>query len=186
MEPELEDICRQFDLVKADAARLVHGLSDGQLTWRPREGAWSIIENIAHLNSVDGQDLGALFREIKLARKNGVTGSGPFKYHFLSKWFLRLLEPPVKMKVKAPKGYVPPAQPDPRETLLEYERIRNDLSYLAKEADGLHLARIMIPSPISRWIKLSLGQRLRLIAAHNRRHLWQAWNVRNEPTFPSS
>jgi hypothetical protein len=34
-------------------------------------------------------------------------------------------------------------------------------------------------------LKFTLGQAFRLLAAHERRHLWQARNVRNAPNFPA-
>ena len=51
-------------------------------------------------------------------------------------------------------------------------------------ADGLDLGGIRMSSPISRRFKMSLGQWFAFLAAHERRHLWQAWQVRKDPAFP--
>lgn len=185
MEPELEELRKQLTSIREDEDKLTSGLSDAQLTWRPAETAWSITECLAHLISVDGQDVAMLFREISLARKNGITGKGPFRYGWLSGKFVKSLEPPAKFKFKAPKAYVPPPQPDPRETILEFRRLQNDLHYLVGQADGLDLAKIKVPTPVSKWIKFSLGRRLQVLTAHDRRHLYQAWQVRNHPSFPA-
>jgi hypothetical protein len=51
------------------------------------------------------------------------------------------------------------------------------------QAEGLDLARIRTISPVNRLIRLPLGAYLQFILAHDRRHLWQARQVRNAPGF---
>ena len=43
-----------------------------------------------------------------------------------------------------------------------------------RQANGLDLARARVSSPVARWLRLSLGSGFALMAAHERRHLWQA------------
>jgi hypothetical protein len=58
--------------------------------------------------------------------------------------------------------------------------LQSQLTLLAQSADGLDLARIKVPTPISRLIRLSLGMTFAQVAAHERRHLDQAWRVRKQ------
>jgi hypothetical protein len=51
-------------------------------------------------------------------------------------------------------------------------------------ASGLRLSKIKVNSPASPLIKLTLEEAIALMAAHERRHLWQARQVRNHPDFP--
>jgi hypothetical protein len=37
---------------------------------------------------------------------------------------------------------------------------------------------------VSKWFTLSLGQYLALHAAHEQRHLWQARQIKEDPSFP--
>jgi hypothetical protein len=55
------------------------------------------------------------------------------------------------------------------------------LTELIQEADGLDLARAKTPFG---WFKMPLGAFLTHVTTHNRRHLWQAEQVRNDPNFP--
>ena len=48
-----------------------------------------------------------------------------------------------------------------------------------RAADGLDLRRVKVVTPISRWVKLSLGMAFAQTAAHERRHLEQSRRVRN-------
>jgi hypothetical protein len=46
-----------------------------------------------------------------------------------------------------------------------------------RQASGLDLARARVSSPAARWLTMSLGSGFALMAAHERRHLWQARRV---------
>jgi hypothetical protein len=46
-----------------------------------------------------------------------------------------------------------------------------------RQANGLDLARAYVSSPAAAWLRFSLGSGFDLMAAHERRHLWQARNV---------
>ncbi len=50
-------------------------------------------------------------------------------------------------------------------------------------ADGLDLARVRVISPVSRCFRLPLGAYFAFVMAHDRRHLWQARQVRTLPGF---
>lgn len=185
MQPRIASWNEQFEAIRNDATSLTAGLSDAQLLWRPHPSTWSIAENLAHLNSIDGQDLPQFFKVITQSRKEGRTAEGPFRWNWFERWFIGTVEPPFKMKVKAPRKYQPQSSFQPREVVLEFLRIQHDLAYLIREADGLDLKNIKVVSPAAKWLKMSLGARIDLIAAHDRRHLWSARRVRETNEFPS-
>lgn len=186
MDPQLESLRKQLEAIRNDADALVKGLSDRQLQWCPKAGAWSIVQCLAHLSSIDGQELPQLFREITAGRKNGIVAAGPFLWNWFERWFISTVDPPFKLKVPAPKKYRPATIFNARETILEFQRVQHDLAYLVAEADGLDLKEIKVVSPVAKWIRMSIGARLDLIAAHDRRHLWQARRVVAHPNFPKT
>ncbi len=47
-------------------------------------------------------------------------------------------------------------------------------------AEGIDLARVKVRSPVLWLLRLSLGQWFALIAGHQKRHLWQAGQVKRE------
>jgi hypothetical protein len=61
--------------------------------------------------------------------------------------------------------------------------IHDQLLELILKSNGLDLARIKVGTLFPR-VKFSLGQRFALLAAHDRRHLRQGWEVRRQPNFP--
>ncbi len=104
---ELDEYARQFTEARADARRLTSGLSREQFNWRPATGRWSVAECIVHL-TVTGRQLCAKMRgAIALGRSRGLTGTGPFEYGWLSRWFESSMEPPPRRRMPTVKVFAP-------------------------------------------------------------------------------
>lgn len=178
--PELEGYRQQYEALKRDAAELLDGLTEAQFNWRASPGRWSIAECLVHLNLTARLYLPLIEGAISRARSRQLFGQGPFRHGFLVNWFIRMNEPPVKLKVKAPKIFVPPPDQPLDQVASDFMALQDELLSLINESSGLHLSRIKVASPVSRFFKTSLGQCFAFHAAHERRHLWQARQVRNE------
>jgi len=125
-------------------------------------------------------DVPGMHSTIEAARQAGITGRGPFRYGLVSGWFVKSMDAPVKrFKVSAPGAYVPKLVTDPHATIEEFLRIQTEIRQLVRSADGLDLARVKVRLPLGPGLKMSLGRRFQLLAAHDRRHLWQARQVLN-------
>jgi hypothetical protein len=61
---------------------------------------------------------------------------------------------------------------------------QDSLADRIRAADGLDLRRARQRSPILPVLKWSLGTMFALVLAHERRHIWQARQVRNSKAFP--
>jgi hypothetical protein len=164
------------------AQSLTAGLSAAQMNWRPQPGKWSIAQNLDHLN-FKRQALDTIASSIAAARAKGIIGNGPFRYGWLSSWIAKSMEPPPKRKFKAAKRFTPSPDVDAAKALADYLRGTARLTDLIQEADGLDLARAKTPF-LFKWIKIPLGALLAHMITHDRRHLWQAEQVRNDPNFP--
>src|SRR5579864_615826 len=123
------------------AKSLTAGLSAAQMSWRPQPGKWSIAQNLAHLNfGYPGLD--TIASSIAAARAKGIIGNGPFRYGWLSSWFMKSQEPPPKRKFKTSKAYAPSPDVDAAKALADYFRRNSLLTELLQKADGLDLARV--------------------------------------------
>jgi hypothetical protein len=67
----------------------------------------------------------------------------------------------------------------------EWVRTHKSLEQLVRDANGVDLAKVKVPSPITSLIRYNLGMAFWIQTAHDRRHLWQAREVRNSPGFPA-
>lgn len=181
---ELQECREQFDAIKRDARDIVGGLTDTQFNWRPSPGAWSIGECLAHLNVAGQFYLPRIDRRIREAREAGTVGEGPFRYGPLQRMLVRGVGPPARLKFKAPKIFTPMPEHLLSVIVPAFMNLQDQLAARLHAARGLHLRRIKIASPVSRLFRISLGQVFPFIAAHERRHLWQARRVRGDTNFP--
>jgi hypothetical protein len=182
-------ILLEIDANIRKARELTSGLSSDRFNWRPEPGRWSIAQCLAHLNVVNGQDLAPIGEAVQRARSRGIEGTPPFHYGPLSRKFIASMEPPIRSRMKAPKTYEPPPEADPDRTLAEYLRVSSELRRLAASSEGLDLRRVKtilpaLPPLLRAIVRMPLGARFALIGAHDRRHLWQAEQVREHPNFP--
>jgi len=184
--PEIERLLFQVKVIVEELEGLVDGVSETQFHWSPQPGAWSIGQCIDHLNVALQQYLVILEPAIANTRKSGALSEGPFVYGFLSRMFLRMTLPPVKRRFSAPKVFVPGTQKKMAMVLAEWKTLHERLSKTLESASGIDLKRVKVPSPASSLMKISLGMAFWILTAHEKRHLWQARNVRNAKGFPAA
>ena len=182
---DLQDYRRQIEAVTRDARDLIAGLSEAQINWRPSPAHWSIAECLDHLTVTNRELMERIEAATIDARSRGLTGRGPFRHSMLGNMIVRSMEPPAKMKFKAPKIFKPRPDQSLEAVAREFFATQDELLRLIREANGINLARVKITSPVTRLIKLSLGQAFGLIATHERRHLWQARQVKGSQKFPA-
>jgi hypothetical protein len=175
---ELEQYCKEFDQICTQAKELTAGLNEERFNWRPQPGQWSIEECLAHLLITGNWELRALEDAIAHAKAHGLTGEGPFRYGPLQKLILRKTEPPVQRKYRTPKHFRPLHEQPVTAVLPSFLHLQSQFIHLAQSADGLDLARVKVATPISRLFRLSLGMTFAQVAAHERRHLQQAFQVK--------
>ena len=184
LNSELEDYRQQLEAAKQEAQGLLADLTETQFNWRPEAGRWSIAECVAHLNTTNQLYLAAIDKSLERARDRRLFGEGPFRHGFLGNWFVRSIEPPPKRRFKAPKVFAPPPNQSLTSVAAEFMQIHEEILARLRQANGIDLVRARVVSPVSSLFRLSLGQSFALIAAHNRRHLWQARQVKAHRAFP--
>lgn len=188
LDAEIERLLYQVDVIVQEAEGLVEKLNVEQFNWSPAKGRWSMAENFDHLNVTNGLMMAAFSAAVTKARAEGRLGTGPYTYGFLSRWFYRNIQPPVRGRYSAPKKFQPqPKQgrpAEPGEVMEEFRTSHERLKQLIVSADGVDLAAVKVVSPVSSLFKYELGMGFWIMCGHDRRHLWQARNVRNHVEFP--
>lgn len=182
MEPpmDIQSLHDQFEAVDRDARLLVEHLGEERGCWRPASGSWSVAQCFDHLAITNQIYLGAMEQPVKGAREGGRWRRGPAVPGLLGGWFAKTMEPPVRasFRMKAPRKIEPERSLSLEDAFARFtasqEKVRD---YLRTNAD-LDLAGIRFPNPLVRGIRFSLATGLHIIAAHERRHLWQAERVR--------
>ena len=183
LHAELAEYRREIRDVRADAEKLVDGLSERELNWKPSPEKWSIAQCLDHLNNA-WKGLPRFDEVIAAARRDGLRGDGPYRHPFLSRLYIRFVEPPPRIRVSAPRRYRPVEDQPIVGAVPRFLELQTEIIARIEAADGLDIGRIRMSSPITRRFRMSLGQWFAFLAAHERRHLWQAWQVRRHPEFP--
>jgi hypothetical protein len=184
LAPEIDDFRRQFEQLASDADALVAPLTQEQFVWQPSPGSWSVAQCIDHLNVTARMYLPRLDEGIAEGIRRGLYGEGPFVHDFIGKLFVRTMEPPPRIRVKAPTVFQPATLRSRPEIMAAFRAYQVQFVDRLRQASGLDLRRAKVVSPASAWLKMSLNSGFALMAAHERRHLWQAQQVIASPGFP--
>jgi len=183
MNSELQELLRQLEAIKTEGHAVCAGLSESQFNWRPGEGRWSIAECLVHLNRSVTASLPAFDRAISEGRAKGrlAKGDAPSRYGWFSRWMIGSMEPPPKRRMKTFSIFaVPVGGTYGAATVLpEFVSVRDQLAERVRRADGLDLEGNRTVSPVTRLLRMPLGAYLQFVVTHDRRHLWQARQVRN-------
>ena len=181
MNPAIQSLLDQIAVNQAAGRAAAAGLSDAQLNWRAAQDSWSIAECLQHLNISVMQTLPAFDRAIGQGRSKNRLASGPFRYGWFARMMVASMEPPPKFRMKAPRLMRVSVGGTYRgaDLLPEFAAVRDQLAERVRQADGLDLAHVKTISPVNRLLRMPLGAYFDFIIAHDRRHLWQARQVRS-------
>ncbi|MGE0450687.1 MAG: DinB family protein [Vicinamibacterales bacterium] len=184
MNAALEAYLTQLLSIRQDLPGLAGPLDHRQFNWTPAPGRWSVGQCVEHLNITMERYVPVLEQAISTARAKGLVSPGPFALGLMERWFMRSLEPPVKYRVRTRKAFVPAPDLPPAATVARFSALQAAFDACIRQADGLDLRTVKVKSqfgPLS-W---SLNGTFAILLAHERRHIWQARQVRNDRGFPS-
>jgi hypothetical protein len=187
LPPELQRILGDIDEADRRGAAIAASCSDEQFYWRPQDGdGWSIAQCLDHLG-VMNVVYGTSIRDgIESARRRGSTRREPAKPGYLGGKFVQSMEPPVTRRLRSPRKGKPAPMKD-RQIILEGYRAGHDLTrQLIADAATIDANRARFKNPFLPFIRFSIATGLFVIAAHDRRHLWQAEQVTRAPGFPGT
>ncbi len=181
MDAAIQSLLDQIAANKAAGQAVAAGLSDERLNWHATKDSWSIAECLTHLNVGVTKTLPAFDRAIGEGRSKNQLAPGPFRYGWFSRMMVASMEPPPKFRMKAPRlmRVLVGGTYRGADLLPEFAAMRDQLAERVRQADGLDLAHVRTISPVNRLLRMPLGAYFDFIIAHDRRHLWQARNVRN-------
>lgn len=186
LPPEISNLLADLTAADRRAEELVADLTDAQANWRPSEAAWSIAQCLDHLAVTHQVYLAALEPVIERALSRGGKRTGPIAPNAFERWFIANLEPPPKRRMPAPRKIVPAARLGRAEVLAKFLASQERVRALLGRAAGLDLNRTRFSNPFFRFWRMRAGSAFLALAAHGRRHLWQAQRVRGNERFPAA
>lgn len=173
MKAETVQLHGEFDEVVRRCNALAVSLDDEALMRRPAPASWSVAENLEHLSAT-----AATFSRRIRRRLDAATTSDTFsreKKSLVGRVWLGLVEPPVRVRLKVPAAALQPGEIVSRDALLaRFAETHATLIALLDESDAYDRMRLRIPSAFAKRITVTLYDAFIVLAAHGRRHLWQA------------
>jgi DinB family protein len=175
---ELQGLLDQIDACERDAESLLAGLDDDGVNWHPAPGRWSIAQCLQHLavmNDVYTAGCDDHLREARVANVGSFNGLHPT---IVGRWFANSMEPPARIKLKAPSPTTP-GPSFPRDGLLTaYTLSHTRYRAIVRDSADVDINRVVFPNRFIGAVKMRLSTVLMIIPAHDRRHLYQAREVR--------
>lgn len=181
----MQPFFRELAVNRETSITLLEGVTPEQLAWRPSAERWGLADICAHLTIVMDQYLPAVDESIRRGHADAAYSDRPFEGSLFSRLLVWAMEPPARMRLRAPKALRPRPSPDPLRALQDYRTSQNAFELRLERAAGLDLAHVRVQHPLVSAVRLPLGTVLAILLAHERRHLWQATAVRNDAGLPS-
>lgn len=175
---DIRDLLTQFDVAEEDARALISNLDDDAGSWRLKADSWSIAECLDHLAIANWVYLLAMEDGASRARANRQMRTKPANPGFVGWLFVKSLEPPVGRRLGAPRAILPVAAVRLSDAFTSFIASQQKVREFLRANAGLELAEARFKNPFVRGIRFSLATGLHVIAAHERRHLWQARKIR--------
>lgn len=170
MDP-LEAVEKELNEATRRAWTLVQS-TDGRLfTVRPKPMSWSAAECLAHLSISSEMFLPVLRKAIDGARARK-TKRKP-KMDVIGRVMAWFLEPPIRRRMATAAPFVPKSTRARNEAFGEFVTLQEKLIDLLRDAREVDFGTKVV-SPFDRRVRYNLYSAFRIIAAHERRHLWQA------------
>ena len=160
-------------------------LMEDQRRWAPVGGGWSIDECLGHLVATHDAYLPGLV---------AATGSTARRAHgsasFRPSWTARMIrigvDPASSKRIKAPKVFSPAVESLPGPALATFLATYEELLARIEATEGLDWHGIRLATPVSRLLRLRLGDAYWILAAHAQRHVGQAIAVMDIEGFPEA
>ncbi|MDQ1472903.1 MAG: hypothetical protein QOJ99_4383 [Bryobacterales bacterium] len=173
---DLNRILTDFTSNETALREVMGGLSEKQLNWEAGAGkSWSILQCVSHLALSNESYTGGIR---SVLRPDAPRGRDPVRPSAPGAIFLKKLEPPVRQKVRAPEKIVPLTSLAKESVLTAFAQTHNQIQNLVQEVAELDLNRLKFRNPLLPLLRVRVGTALLIMAAHERRHLWQAQRVR--------
>ena len=183
---ELAALLRDLDSLAREAQGEFGGLSARQLNWKPDAKQWSVGQCFEHLIRTNESFVPTLER----LSRGGWRPTAWQRWSPLSKFFggmvLKAVSPDSGRKAKSPAGFKPSESDVEADIISRFAEHQSRLAALMRANDKLDLERVVVTSPVSRFVTYNLLDACRIVATHERRHFAQAERVLKHPGFPAA
>lgn len=172
LSPRLEALARDFEQSVQEVRRLLAEKPEDALRKRPSAASWSALECVVHLNLSTQAMLPGIEQAVAAAGPASPANQAP-RADFTGRLLAWSLEPPARLKMKTTRIAEPLEAGSPQLVSEEFARQHRQLLELLHAAAGKRIDQQKMKSPFAN-VRYNAYSGFRIVAAHDRRHLWQA------------
>ncbi len=180
MRPARHETARGAELAAAaELRRLIervdaHARSAPPKAWcrRPTPEGWSAAECLEHL-SLTAETASRLLRAVPERTGRRLRGPSP---RWWVRLFVRSLEPPPRLRTRTRAAFLPNGDVDAATAVVRFRLTHAVLAHDVTTIAAADLHRVCVASPFGPLAYTPLEWAL-VVAAHGRRHVWQAERV---------
>ena len=174
----LQTLVKQYEDLKTSVNNLNSDLTEEQFNAKPAPDRWSVGECIEHLNASWDLYKELLQETIDKNQNPSIQNPDEYKPRFLMKKFTGLMEPPYKFKMKTFSMFIPKEKLNREGIINKFNSDVDVYINFIKSSEKVDIKKTIVVSPVSKIIKYQAGELFPFLAAHARRHIWQAENVK--------
>jgi hypothetical protein len=169
--------------IEKDLDQLVSVVTEGQFHAPTRSGGWSIGHCLEHL-ILSGMAFVACWDE-------GLQSLSRASHHYgwAASWWSRLviwrMEPPYRLKARTSRALTPCSRRSRDETLARFHDMHAEVVRRVELSREREAYGINVRVPVASWLRYPLAFSIDLALAHERRHVWQAREVRRQLLPPN-
>jgi hypothetical protein len=163
-------IAHQISQVTKEVGILVLGRNKTELMTRLEPGSWCVAECLDHLTRTTRAFLPGISAAVARAPK--LRTNRRLRTGILPGFFIRNLNPPYRIRFKVlPR--LAPQNPDSDTAWDGFLQSQSELVAVLSSTAGLAIDKVRIKSPVYARISYNIYGALRMLAAHQSRHVWQ-------------
>lgn len=161
--------------------RLAETVSEQEWISRPAGDGWSMDECVAHLTLTNRRYVPILAEASDAAPVFDDDEGPPPRLHrdLAGRLLSWMMEPPVRFRLPTRVEFTPDGPLSRARTVAEFDAAQAAIQQQIRAMEGLDITRIRVTSPFNASLRYSAYSALHILAAHERRHLWQAERVRD-------
>jgi hypothetical protein len=167
---QLASLLEQIQRATLEAKRLVAGRLADDLSGGLQTESWSAAECLDHLARTTRSFLPAISKAIAAAPQ--LMTERPLRTGTVAALLIRNLEPPYRMRYKV-LAQLAPQEKDFEAAWLAFDESQSRLLESICSATGLAIDKVKVACPVYVHLTYNVYGAFRMLAAHQRRHLWQ-------------
>lgn len=181
----LEELTARLDNVTESVEKDFGSLTASQLNWKPSVEKWSIAQCIDHIIVSNETYFPQLETIITGRWRNSFWQNMPMLHKLWGNIMIKAVSPDTVKKVNTFKIFQPASSGIPLSIIKEFTSHNHTMKEFIEKSHYANLDKIVITSPVSRFITYSLHDAFIILVSHEERHYKQAKNVKELPGFPS-